>query len=50
MLTDYFINHNLMFFASGWTQFAGGFFVAFMTMLLLGRPFIAGRRFCLFIY
>ena len=44
MLTDYFINHNLMFFASGWTQFAGGFFVAFMTMLLLGRLFIAAMR------
>ncbi len=44
MLTDYFINHGLMFFASGWTQFAGGFFVAFMTMLLFGRPFIAAMR------
>ena len=44
MLTDYFINNGLMFFASGWTQFAGGFFVAFMTMLLFGRPFIAAMR------
>ena len=44
MLTDFFINHNLMFFASGWTQFAGGFFVAFMTMLLLGRPFVVVMR------
>ena len=44
MLTDYFINHGFTFFASGWTQFAGGFFVAFMTMLLLGRPFIAAMR------
>ena len=44
MLTDYFINHNLMFFASCWTQFAGGFFVAFMMLLLFGRPFIAAMR------
>ena len=44
MLTDYFINHGFTFFASGWTQFAGGFFVAFMTMLLLGRPFISAMR------
>ena len=44
MLTDYFINHGLMFFASGWTQFAGGFFVAFMMLLLFGRPFIAAMR------
>ena len=40
MLTDYFLNHGLSFFASGWTQFAGGFFVAFIILLLLGRPFI----------
>ena len=40
MLTDYFLNNGFSFFASGWTQFAGGFFVAFMILLLLGRPFI----------
>lgn len=40
MLTDYFLNHGLSFFASGWTQFAGGFFIAFMIMLMFGRPFV----------
>ncbi len=30
MLTDYFLDYGLSFFASGWTQFAGGFFIAFM--------------------
>ncbi len=40
MLTDYFLNHGFSFFASGWTQFAGAFFVAFMIMLIFGRPFI----------
>lgn len=40
MLTDYFLDYGLSFFASGWTQFAGGFFVAFMIMLMFGRPFV----------
>lgn len=40
MLTDYFYGHGLSFFASGWTQFAGGFFIAFMIMLMFGRSFI----------
>lgn len=44
MLTDYFLNQGFSFFASGWTQFAGGFFIAFVTMLLLGRPFIHAMR------
>ena len=44
MLTEYFMNHGFSFFASGWTQFAGGFFIAFMTLLLLGKPFIACMR------
>lgn len=44
MLTDYFLNHGFSFFASGWTQFAGGFFVAFMIMLLFGRSFIRAMR------
>lgn len=44
MLTDYFLNHGFSFFASGWTQFAGGFFVAFLVMLLFGRPFIRAMR------
>ncbi len=40
MLTNYFLEHGFSFFASGWTQFAGAFFVAFAVMLLFGRPFI----------
>ena len=40
MLTDYFLNHGFSFFASGWTQFAGAFFIAFIIMLMFGRPFI----------
>lgn len=44
MLTDYFLNHGYSFFASGWTQFAGAFFVAFLMMLVLGRPFIRAMR------
>ncbi len=44
MLTNYFLNNGLSFFASGWTQFAGGFFVAFMIMLLFGRSFIRAMQ------
>ncbi|MBR1953890.1 MAG: phospho-N-acetylmuramoyl-pentapeptide-transferase [Alphaproteobacteria bacterium] len=44
MLTDYFLNHGFSFFASGWTQFAGGFFISFMIMLLFGRGFIRVMR------
>lgn len=44
MLTDYFLNQGLSFFASGWTQFAGGFFVSFMIMLMFGRGFIRAMR------
>ncbi len=44
MLTNYFLTYGYSFFASGWTQFAGGFFVAFMLMLTLGRPFIRAMR------
>lgn len=44
MLTDYFLNHGYSFFASGWTQFAGAFFVAFLLMLCLGRPFVRAMR------
>ncbi len=40
MLTDYFLNQGYSFFASGWTQFGGGFFIAFALMLIFGRPFI----------
>ena len=44
MLTDYFFNHGFSFFGSGWTQFAGGFFISFMIMLLFGRAFIHAMR------
>lgn len=44
MLTDYSLNHGFSFFASGWTQFAGGFFVSFMIMLMFGRGFIRAMR------
>ena len=44
MLTDFFLNHGLSFFISGWAQFAGGFFVAFIVMLLFGRPFVRCMR------
>ena len=44
MLTDYFFSYGYSFFASGWTQFAGAFFVSFMIMLLFGRPFIRAMR------
>jgi len=40
MLTDFFIGHGLNFFASGWTQFAAAFGVAFMIMIIFGRTFI----------
>ncbi|MBR5625416.1 MAG: phospho-N-acetylmuramoyl-pentapeptide-transferase [Alphaproteobacteria bacterium] len=44
MLTDYFFNYGLSFFASGWTQFGGAFFVAFLIMLAFGKPFIRIMR------
>ena len=44
MLTDYFLNQGFSFFGSGWTQFAGGFFISFMIMLLFGRAFIHAMR------
>ena len=40
MLTDFFLNSGMSFFASGWTQFACGFGLAFLIMLVFGRPFI----------
>ena len=40
MLTDFFLNSGLSFFASGWTQFACGFGLAFMIMIIFGKPFI----------
>lgn len=44
MLTDFFISRGISFFASGWTQFAAAFGVAFAIVFLFGRPFIAAMR------
>ncbi len=44
MLTDFFLSRSAWFFASGWTQFAGGFGLAFLIMILFGRPFIRFMR------
>ena len=40
MLTDFMLSRGFQFFASGWTQFAAGFGVAFLIMLIFGRSFI----------
>lgn len=40
MLTSFLLNNGASFFASGWTQFAAAFGLAFLIMLLFGRPFI----------
>lgn len=40
MLTSLFLERGATFFASGWTQFAAAFGLAFMIMILFGRPFI----------
>ena len=40
MLTDYLISRGFHFFASGWTQFATAFGMAFMIMIVFGRTFI----------
>ena len=40
MLTGFLLNNNFQFFASGWTQFAAAFGVAFLIMLLFGNSFI----------
>ena len=40
MLTSFLLNHGASFFASGWTQFAAAFGLAFLIMVLFGRPFI----------
>ncbi len=40
MLTSFLLNNGANFFASGWTQFAAAFGLAFLIMLLFGRPFI----------
>lgn len=40
MLTNFFLAHHFTFFASGWMQFAAAFGLAFLIMLLFGRPFV----------
>ena len=40
MLTDFLISRGFQFFASGWTQFAASFAMAFMIMIVFGRTFI----------
>ena len=40
MLTDFLISRGFVFFASGWTQFASAFCVAFIIMIVFGRSFI----------
>ncbi len=44
MLTELFLSHGFVLFASGWTQFAAAFATAFLIMLLGGRPFIRAMR------
>ena len=40
MLTDFMLSRGYHFFASGWTQFAAAFGMAFMIMIVFGRSFI----------
>ena len=40
MLTDFLLAHGVQFFASGWTQFAVAFGMAFLIMIIFGRGFI----------
>ena len=40
MLTSFLLDNGLGFFASGWTQFAAAFGLAFFIMLIFGRWFI----------
>ena len=44
MLTNFFLARGYSFFASGWTQFAMAFGVAFFIMLVFGRSFIAAMH------
>ena len=44
MLTGFLLNNNFQIFASGWTQFAAAFGVAFLIMLLFGNSFIRFMR------
>ena len=40
MLTDFLLDRGFYFFASGWTQFASAFAMAFIIMIVFGRTFI----------
>ena len=40
MLTDFLLAHGVSFFASGWTQFAAAFGMAFLIMIVFGRGFV----------
>lgn len=40
MLTSFLLDSGASFFASGWTQFAAAFGLAFLMMLIFGKPFI----------
>ena len=40
MLTDFLISRGFQFFASGWTQFAAAFGMAFVIMIVFGRGFV----------
>lgn len=40
MLTDFMLSRGFYFFASGWTQFAAAFAMAFVIMIVFGRTFI----------
>ncbi|MBR3510589.1 MAG: phospho-N-acetylmuramoyl-pentapeptide-transferase [Alphaproteobacteria bacterium] len=44
MLTDFMLNSGYHFFASGWTQFACAFGLAFVIMLVFGGSFIRLMR------
>ena len=44
MLTELFLSHGFVFFASGWMQFGAAFATAFLVMMLFGRPFIRAMR------
>lgn len=44
MLSQLFLSHGFTFFASGWAQFAASFGLAFVMMMLAGRPFIRAMR------
>ena len=40
MLTDFLVSKGIQFFASGWTQFAAAFGMAFIIMIVFGRTFV----------